>query len=64
MRAAFPARTLLEKAEPPAVVVDHDADVIWVVEGSRGLIVRDVAEVPLRRIGGPHKPVEVWRLKS
>src|SRR5258708_3902411 len=46
------------KAEPPAVVVDDDADVIRVVEGRRGAIVGGVVEVPLWRGERPDELVE------
>ena len=36
-------------AEPPAIVVDHDADVIRIVEGCRTAIERGIVELPLRR---------------
>jgi hypothetical protein len=35
-------------AEPPAVVVDHDADMVRVVESLRAAIERGVVEIPLR----------------
>ena len=37
------------QAEPPAVIVDHDGDVIRIVESRRAAIERGVVEVPLRR---------------
>ena len=45
--------------QPPAVVVDHDRDVIRVVEGRRAAIERGVVEVPLRRRGSPDELREV-----
>jgi len=36
------------QADPPAVVVDHDRDVVGVVEGGRGARERGVVEGPLR----------------
>ena len=42
-------RLAFGQAEPPAVIVDHDADVIRVVEGRGAAIERGVIEVPLRR---------------
>src|SRR5579862_507228 len=34
--------------QPPAIVVDHDADVIWIVERGRTAIKRRVVKVPFR----------------
>ena len=42
-------RLAFGQAEPPAVIVDHDGDVIRVVEGRRAAIERGIVEVPLRR---------------
>ncbi len=39
----------LGQAQPPAVVVDHDRDVVGVVERRRGAVEGRVVEVPLRR---------------
>ena len=39
--------------EPPAVVVDHDRDVVGVVERRRAALEGGVVEVPLRRRGPP-----------
>jgi hypothetical protein len=47
------------QVEPPAVVVDHDLDVIGVVEGRRAAIEGGVVEVPLRRSGPPNELGEV-----
>ena len=47
------SRLALGDPEPPAIVVSHDRDVIWVVEGRRGALERRVVEVPLRRRGPP-----------
>src|SRR5215212_6088864 len=43
------------QAEPPAVIMDHDADVIRVVEGRCAAIERGIIEVPLRRSGLPNE---------
>ena len=37
------------ETEPPTIVVDHDADVVWIVEGRRTPIERRVVELPLGR---------------
>src|SRR5208282_578907 len=37
------------QAEPPAVVMDHDGDVVRIVEGRRAAIERGVVELPFRR---------------
>jgi hypothetical protein len=36
------------QADPPAVIMDHDADMIRVVEGRGAAIERRIIEVPLR----------------
>ena len=43
------------KAETPAIIVDDDGDVIWIVEGRRASIERGVVEPPLRRCQTPDK---------
>src|SRR5206468_10706181 len=43
------------QAQPPAIVVNRDRDVIRVVEGRRAAIEGDVVEVPLRRCGPPNE---------
>src|SRR5262249_24663139 len=52
-------RLALRQAEPPAVVMDHDADVIRVVEGRGTTIERGIIEVPLRRRELPNELREV-----
>ena len=42
-------RLAFSQAEPPAVIMDHDADVIRIVEGRCAAIERGIIEVPLRR---------------
>ena len=42
-------RLAFRQAEPPAIIVDHDGDVIRIVEGRRAAIERGVVEIPLRR---------------
>ena len=42
-------RFAFSQAEPPAIVVDDDADMIRVLEGRRAPIERRVIEVPARR---------------
>src|SRR5262249_44030425 len=37
------------QADPPAVTMDDDADVIRVIEGRRAAVERSIIEVPLRR---------------
>ena len=39
--------------------MDHDADVIEVVEGRRGALERGIVEIPFRRSDLPHKLVEI-----
>ena len=52
-------RLAFSQAEPPAVVVDDDVDVVRVLEGCRRPIERCVVEVPLRRGKLPDELVEV-----
>ena len=47
------SRFAVGQPEPPAVVVDHDRDVVRVVERRRAALERRVVEVPLRRRGSP-----------
>src|SRR5712692_11205970 len=42
-------RLALNQAQPPAVIIDHDAHVIGVVEGRGAASERSVAEAPLGR---------------
>src|ERR1022692_795463 len=41
-------RLAIGQAEPPSVIVDHDADVIWVVERCSGAIECRITEIPFR----------------
>src|ERR1700743_2363907 len=43
------------QAEPPAVIVDDDADVIVIVEGGRAAIEGGVVEIPFRRSELPNQ---------
>jgi hypothetical protein len=47
------------QSESPAVVVDDDLNVIWVVEGRGAAIERRVIEVPLWRSESPDELVEI-----
>src|ERR1700733_6346634 len=47
------------QAEPPPVIVDHDRDVIRVIEGGRAARERSVVEIPLRRRQPPDELAEV-----
>jgi hypothetical protein len=42
-------RLTIGESKPPAIIVDHDRDVIWIVEGSRATRESRVIEGPLRR---------------
>ena len=53
------SRLALSEPEPPAVVVDHDGDVVGVVEGRGAALEGRVVEVPLRRGGLPDELGEV-----
>src|SRR4029077_6713945 len=46
-------RFAVRKAKPPAVVVDHDLDVVGVVERRRTAVERGLVELPPRRRGPP-----------
>jgi hypothetical protein len=48
-------RLALGLADPPAVIVNHDRDVIRVVEGRRCAIECSVVKVPIRRSDLPNK---------
>src|SRR5215472_19337065 len=39
--------------EPPAIIMNHDRDVIWIVEGGGAAVERGVVEAPLGRRGPP-----------
>lgn len=41
-------RVAFSQAQPPAVVMDHDPDVVRVVEGRCGAVERGIIEVPSR----------------
>src|SRR5438128_2463384 len=47
------------KAEPPAVIVDHDIDVIGIVERRRAPLERGIVEAPLRRGDLPDQPGKI-----
>jgi len=53
------SRLTFGQAQPPAVIVDDDADVIRVVEGLCGAIERRIIEVSLRRDVLPEELVEI-----
>ena len=42
-------RLALGQAEPPAVIMDHDGDMIRIVERCRGAIEGGIVEIPFRR---------------
>ena len=48
-------RLAFDKPEAPAVVMDHDADVVRVVEGRRAAREGGVVELPLRRCELPNE---------
>jgi len=41
-------RLAFGQAEPLAAILDHDSDVIWVVEGRSGAIEGRIIEIPFR----------------
>src|SRR6266576_3165143 len=48
-------RLAFSQAEPPAVIVDHDVDMVRIVEGRCAAIERGIIEVPLRRSELPNE---------
>jgi hypothetical protein len=48
-------RIALRQAQPPAVIMDHDVDMIRIVEGRRAAIERSIIEGPLRRCDLPNE---------
>ena len=42
-------RLARSQTKPPAIVVDHDGDMVGVVEGRRAALEGGVIEIPLRR---------------
>lgn len=48
-------RLAFSEPEPPAVIVDHDGDVIGIVEGRCAAIERGIIEGPLRRSDLPYE---------
>src|SRR5206468_6950809 len=48
-------RLAVGQSQPPAVVVDHDLDVIRVVERRRAAVEGGVVEAPPRRSGSPNE---------
>src|SRR5271165_6793952 len=46
-------RLALHQAEPPTVVVNHDADMVWVIEGGCTTLESGIVEIPLRRSALP-----------
>jgi hypothetical protein len=52
-------RVAFSQAQPPAVIVNHDADVIRIVEGRCGAIERGIIEIPL---WGVERPDELRKI--
>ena len=48
-------RFAFSQSEPPAIIMDHDADVIRIVEGRCAAIERGIIEFPLRRSDLPNE---------
>ena len=53
------SRLAFSQAQSPAVIMDHDVDVIGVVEGLRSSIESGIVEVPFRRDNLPDELVEI-----
>ena len=49
----------IRQAEPPAIIVHHDVNVVRVVEGSCCAVVRSIVEIPLRRRLVPDELIEL-----
>jgi len=45
----------LGQSDSPTIIVDHDADMIWIIEGHCGAIERGIIEIPFRRSELPDK---------
>src|SRR4051812_22588762 len=41
-------RLTFGQAKPPAIVVNHDGDMVWIVEGGRAAVEGGVVELPIR----------------
>ena len=54
----------LGEAEPPAIVVDDDVDVVRIVEGLRAAVERRVVEFPFRRGDLPDELGEILPIRS
>ena len=52
-------RLAFSEAEPPAVIMDHDGDVVRVVERRRSAIERGIVEIPFRRCDLPDELPEI-----
>jgi hypothetical protein len=52
-------RLVFSQTEPPAVIMDHDADMIQVVEGRCAASERGIIEVPVRRSDLPNEPGKI-----
>ena len=52
-------RLALRQAQPPAIVVDHDGDMVRVVERRRAAVERGIVELPLRRRDLPDELREI-----
>src|SRR5580704_14112646 len=50
------SRLAFDHSEPPAIVVDHDADVVRIVERGRAALECGVVEVPSWRREAPDEP--------
>jgi hypothetical protein len=48
-------RLVFGQSEPPAIIKDHDADMIRVLEGRGAALERGIIEVPLRRSDLPNE---------
>src|ERR1700676_5213306 len=52
-------RLAFSQTEPPAVIMDHDADMIRIVEGRCAALERGIVEVPFWRSELPNEPGKV-----
>src|SRR5437867_12138259 len=58
----FIFRFAFSQSEPPAIIMNRDRDVIWIVQGRRAAIEGGCIEVPFRRSQLPNELREVMAI--
>src|SRR4051794_18514482 len=53
------SRLAFSQAKPPAVIMDHDLDVLWIVQGRGAALERRIIKAPFRRSGMPDELCEI-----